>query len=760
MNVISKAKGLTETSIRILKNDGIGAFTKKTHEWFGEHVFHHPSLDAPTRFYMDVLFINGCTLPHPWRYRVAHQREQLLANGIASSEVFYEQLDLELIKHYRMFIFYRCPYTDTVGEFIRRAKEQNKTVLFDVDDLVIDRKYTDTIEFVAHMNQQDKALYDDGVIRMGKTLSLCDGAITTTERLAEELKQYVPEVYINRNVASERMAELSDAAVYARDIIPELSMDKAKTAEEKQLFVRAKEKAQKRKLENKIHIGYFSGSITHNEDINMILPALAKVMEENSNVILNFFGELNVPQELEPYKNRIESMPFVDWQKLPELISDVDINIAPLVDSIFNEAKSENKWTEASFVKVPTVASDLGAFSKMIEHNKTGLLCTTVDEWVDALNYLIQNPQERVRIGENAYQKVQKSCCTLFSGKPFADYIKSKMTPNVCFILPSTNISGGVLVALKHCIMLQDKGYDVLIFSDDSPEDTINYEGHCLYVISTRKCQIHGHIDKAVATLWTTVAFLINHAAIIKEKYYLVQNQETNFYTKGNFYRFQANQSYCMPVDMKYITISKWCVDWLNEDYQIDAQYARNGIQIERFPFTKRSFEQGKKVRILIEGNSDDYYKNVDESFKIVEKLDKSKYEIWFMSYQGKPKSWYHVDKFLHRVPNEEVAKVYSECDILLKTSILESFSYPPIEMMATGGLCVVVPNAGNVEYLVDEENCLFYPQGDIQAAIAQIERLVNDKKLQDKLAHNGRKVAESRDWEKLIPEILALYEQ
>ncbi|MFR3431543.1 MAG: hypothetical protein ACLTTH_16335 [Holdemanella porci] len=36
-----------------------------------------------------------------------------------------------------------------------------------------------------------------------------------------------------------------------------------------------------------------------------------------------------------------------------------------------------------------------------------------------------------------------------------------------------------------------------------------------------------------------------------------------------------------------------------------------------------------------------------------------------------------------------EVQKVYADCDILLKTSLLESFSYPPIEMMATGGYVV-----------------------------------------------------------------------
>lgn len=78
------------------------------------------------------------------------------------------------------------------------------------------------------------------------------------------------------------------------------------------------------------------------------------------------------------------SHPFVDWKKLPSLIAEVDINLAPLEQSIFNEAKSENKWVEAALVKVPTVASNVGAFQRMIVSGETGILCDTEEEWVES----------------------------------------------------------------------------------------------------------------------------------------------------------------------------------------------------------------------------------------------------------------------------------------------------------------------------------------------------------------------------------------
>ena len=136
----------------------------------------------------------------------------------------------------------------------------------------------------------------------------------------------------------------------------------------------------------------------------------------------------------------------------------------------------------------------------------------------------------------------------------------------------------------------------------------------------------------------------------------------------------------------------------------------------------------------------------------------RNKYEIVYLSYQGEPKKWYKVDKFYHRVPHDEVGKIYQECDILLKTSILESFSYPPLEMMATGGHVVALPNEGNKEYLKDEENCLFYEQGNVQEAVEKIKKIVESKDLRRKLAENMKKVVAERDWKKIEKEVVELY--
>lgn len=748
---------LWRKTVDTLRTSGVKVLIKKARNYIKKVSRLKKKTSPSDKVFMDVLFINGCVLPHPARYRVTHQREQLLANGITSNEVFFENVTLELVKRYRMFIIFRCPYTDMIGQFIKLAQEHHKTVLFDVDDLVIDRKYTDQIKYVQSMREEDRQNYDSGVERMNKTLCMCDGAITTTGRLAEELKNYVPEVYINRNVASGRMLELSEKAVYERDTLPFLPPEKAKNWWKRRKILELNRKQTARRTSGEVTIGYFSGSITHNDDIKMVLPVLVRLMTKYDFLKLNFVGELDLPEELEPFRSRIRALPFVDWEKLPELIAGVDINIAPIEDTIFNEAKSENKWTEAALVKVPTAASRVGAFKDVVEDGVTGLLCGTQEEWLEALSRLVEEPELRKSIGEQAFKTVRDRWCTVFSGKGLSDHIRGKMKSNLVMVIPPIPISGGKLVALKHCEMLADAGIDVTIFNDGFGEEDIPYNGRIFFTLATKETEIRASIDRAVATTWNTVDFL-RQCPTIYQRYYLVQGFEPCFYSPGDILRVYANQTYLLQEPMKYITISRWCESWLAKQYGRLALYAPNGIELSRFRCHRRDLS-GEKIRILIEGSCEDDFKNIDESFLIADILESNKYEIWYMSYQGGPKSWYRADRFLGQVPHEQVAEIYSQCDILLKSSVLESFSYPPLEMMATGGYAVVVPNEGNAEYLRDGVNCLFYEQGNPESAVNAIERLITDIALQQALFENGKRTAEERDWENFRERILALYD-
>ncbi|HEM3212265.1 TPA: glycosyltransferase, partial [Streptococcus suis NT77] len=134
-------------------------------------------------------------------------------------------------------------------------------------------------------------------------------------------------------------------------------------------------------------------------------------------------GYLDIPKPFQKFKKQIVSHEYVDWRKLPILISQVDINLAPLVTTTFNEAKSEIKWIEAAAVKVVTVASNLGAFEEMIQDGVTGVLADD-NEWESKLERLILEQDLREQIAENAFEFVMNHCTT---ANRINDFLKEEL---------------------------------------------------------------------------------------------------------------------------------------------------------------------------------------------------------------------------------------------------------------------------------------------------------------------------------------------
>ena len=718
---------LAQKSLKTLRDYGPLELAKRSWHYVGARIKSPNSQTSDIQgSYKDILFISGCDLPHPQRYRVSHQIEQLESAGLTCDMVFYADLKLEQLKFYRSFIFYRCPILPVVRQFIEQAKLNHKTTFFDIDDLVFDTKYTNQIPYVQTLTGPDRALYDDGVKRMGETLHLCDFGIASTNRLQTEMGKILPEVFVNHNVASEEMLKLSNEAI----------------------------KSVKRD-DDKIILGYFSGTITHNADFNMIKQAIIDLLKKYDNVYLKIVGLLELPPELQELKDKIIIAPFCDWHKLPNLIRSVDINLAPIEDTVFNEAKSENKWTEAALVEVPTVASQVGAFKDIIKHRKTGILCENdYQAWYNNIELLIKDASLRNRLAKNARAEVEQNCLTTKTGQPLAEFIRSKLAKSIYFVVPSTNISGGVMVIEKHAEILRKHGYDVTLLNAEANEEPV---GDGLNVVSAIRHDFLATADIMVATMWLTLDYVLR-SRNVKHKKYLVQNYEPGFYPLGDHHRLAASATYSQVPNVEYITISRWVQDWLKEDYNVSAKYAPNGIDSDRYVCKKRNFSRHKKIRILIEGSSSHAYKNVDESFRIANSLDPKRYEIIYLSYDDKSKSWYRIDKAYFKVPYQSVHKIYEQADILLKSSRLESFSYPPLEMMATGGFCVVAPNGGNREFLRDGYNCLFYELGNPTSALVAIERIASDKSLRERLTKGAIETVKSRHWQDLESQIIKLY--
>lgn len=336
--------------------------------------------DVPRDQY--ILIIDGVEniIPQCTRYRVLNKAEQLRKNGFTVKVVNVSEFEISQARYASHIIIYRAPWSYQLQFLCDTAKRDKKPVYFDIDDLVFDTVYTDQLSYTQGLSEKDKGNYDAGVKNYGKMLAACDGAITSTFQLKEELLKYKDKVLLNRNRASSDLIEISSHFI--------------------------KDYSQQ---DSKVKIGYFSGSISHNENFELIKPAIQSLLAIYKNMELHIVGHLDIPEDMKPYQQQIVVHDYVDWKDLPQLISRVDINLAPLVDSVFNLAKSEIKWMEAALVKVPTVASHIGAFSDMVKDGETGLLAKD-GEWKEKLESLILSSDLRQELAENAYDFVLENC--------------------------------------------------------------------------------------------------------------------------------------------------------------------------------------------------------------------------------------------------------------------------------------------------------------------------------------------------------------
>ncbi len=176
------------------------------------------------------------------------------------------------------------------------------------------------------------------------------------------------------------------------------------------------------KNKDKIVIGY-SGSNSHYDDLKMMFPALARIMDKYPDVYFESIGALGKENiELfacfsEEAKLRCDILASTwTFNEYPEHLSKHkwDIGIAPLVDTDFTRSKSPIKFFEYSMYKIPTIASKVypyyvPSFDKdVITHEVNGLLVND-EEWFDALEKLILDKKEREFLGQNAYEYVKEN---------------------------------------------------------------------------------------------------------------------------------------------------------------------------------------------------------------------------------------------------------------------------------------------------------------------------------------------------------------
>jgi O-antigen biosynthesis protein len=319
------------------------------------------------------------------------------------------------------------------------------------------------------------------------------------------------------------------------------------------------------------------------------------------------------------------------------------------------------------------------------------------------------------------------------------------MGKRICYVLPTISICGGVMVILEHANRLISRGFDISLLNTGAGKSLNWFPGNqaCLYSANSYYPR---DFDIVIATGWST-AYKARLLGLNTRRWvYLVQSDESRFVPSDHIASLLARMTYSAPYE--YVVVAKWLKNWLFQTFGRNAINVPNAINEKLIFKTNTITKRTRRLRVLIEGPMHTEYKGMDDSFAAVKDLD---VEVWCVT-NGTPKRDYRYDRLFKCVPYDQMRTIYSSCDVLLKMSKVESFSYPPLEMMACGGTAVITRFTGHEEYACDGENCFVVDIGDVGAASERICQLSNDRCLLERIKRNAIETAARKtDWERSI---------
>lgn len=306
--------------------------------------------------------------------------------------VINQQLDLPL-DDFDIVVFKQITNPEILLPLVTEAKEKGKKLVMDLDDDFWAVEPHQPAYQQLNENDQERLRY------FSAGMSFCDAVITSTQPLADKVKKMM-----RLNFSIEMPTYTIPNAMNVKDFNWSKPPQESGTVKM-----------------------FWMGSVTHDEDLKMVMPAIDKLLSKHPKLVFHFAGGIKKEKVSEVFKaislknrKRLTGVGgTTHWNadpSFPKFLSGLnyDIAIAPLVDTEFNRSKSHIKWLESTTVGACVVASNVYPYSMpvgevpTITNNVTGVLASP-EQWFDALDELIQNPQKRKKLHKNAVNFIKKN---------------------------------------------------------------------------------------------------------------------------------------------------------------------------------------------------------------------------------------------------------------------------------------------------------------------------------------------------------------
>jgi glycosyltransferase involved in cell wall biosynthesis len=165
----------------------------------------------------------------------------------------------------------------------------------------------------------------------------------------------------------------------------------------------------------------WTGSSTSQTHLELFAPVLQALTARRS-------VELRVVSDRAPALPGVPHV-WVPWTAgdEPSELARFDLGIMPMPDDEWSRGKCALKALLCMAMGVPTVCSAVGANLEVIEHGVNGLLARTPEDWLAALERLIDDPSLRARLGAAGRRTVEERYSMRRSARALAEVIRGEV---------------------------------------------------------------------------------------------------------------------------------------------------------------------------------------------------------------------------------------------------------------------------------------------------------------------------------------------
>ncbi len=319
---------------------------------------------------------------------------------------------------------------------------------------------------------------------------------------------------------------------------------------------------------------------------------------------------------------------------------------------------------------------------------------------------------------------------------------------NICYLLESTELWGGVRVVLDQARALGQRGHEVTVRALAGDHSWYPHPARVEYMPNLAAPFCGSKPDVVIATFWTTVKPALELDC--PSTFHLCQGYEGDYAEYAGI-RSMIEAAYRHPIPK--ITVAPWLSELLKGYFGNSFSTSCVGQIVDLDIFSPASFSQRlrqsfrKVPTILIVGNSEVSFKGIPYALKSVQLmrekgLDLNLVRVSPVDNAAKENVFTAINEYRIHLPPPKLAEVYRKSDLFLSPSLsAEGFGLPLAEALASGtpSVATAIPSYLGLDPVHDY--AWLTPEKDPNSMADAAITLLKDKKLQNKFRTRGIEV-------------------